>query len=146
MTTAPIVNDQLDPFVNERAELQAVQASALFQRAPNLSRILSYICQKHFQSESANLKEYNIAVEALGRPPDFDPQADAIVRVDAHLLRKRLHRYYEREGKHHDLQIILPTGRYAPEFVRNGYGQLKSEETRLAADTQSRMTVMGQSR
>src|SRR5271170_1801138 len=145
MTTAPIVNDQLDPFVNERAELQAVQASALFQRAPNLSRILSYICQKHFQSESANLKEYNIAVEALGRPPDFDPQADAIVRVDAHLLRKRLHLYYEREGKHHDLKIVLPSGQYAPEFVRNSCARPESDEARTA-ETQSKVTRIGHGR
>jgi hypothetical protein len=127
MTTAPVANDRLDPFARERAELETVQTSALFQRAPNLVRILTYICQKHFQSESANLKEYNIAVEALGRPPDFDPQADAIVRVDAHLLRKRLHLYYEHEGMHHDLQIVLPSGRYAPEFVRNGHPRPNSK-------------------
>lgn len=145
MTTAPVVNDRLDPFVNERAELQAVQASALFQRAPNLSRILSYICQKHFQNESANLKEYNIAVEALGRSPDFDPQADAIVRVDAHLLRKRLHLYYEQEGKHHDLEIVLPNGQYAPQFVRNNRVQHNSDESRTT-EPSSRVTLIGQGR
>jgi hypothetical protein len=142
MTTVPVVKHQLDPFVQERAELQAVQASALFQRAPNLSRILTYICQKHFQNESANLKEYNIAVEALGRPPNFDPQADAIVRVDAHLLRKRLHSYYEQEGKHHDLQIVLPSGQYAPEFVRSGRIRPNSDEAGTA-ETPSRVTLVG---
>jgi hypothetical protein len=142
MTTVPVVNDQVDPFVQERAELQTVQASVLFQRAPNLSRILAYICQKHFQNESANLKEYNIAVEALGRPPDFDPQVDAIVRVDAHLLRKRLHSYYEQEGKHHDLQIVLPSGQYAPEFVRNGRSRPNCDRARTA-ETPSRVTLLG---
>src|SRR5579864_1795382 len=129
MTTAPVTNDRPDSFASERAELEALKTSALFQRAPNPVRILTYVCQKHFQSESASLKEYNIAVEALGRPPDFDPQADAIVRVDAHLLRKRLHLYYAHEGKHHDLQIVLPSGQYAPEFVRNGHNRHTSEET-----------------
>ena len=140
MTTVPVVNDQIDRFVQERAEFQTVQASALFQRAPNLLRILTYICQKHFQNESANLKEYNIAVEALGRPPDFDPQTDAIVRVDAHLLRKRLHSYYEQEGKHHDLQIVLPSGRYAPEFVRSGWIRPNSDEAGTE-ETPSRVTL-----
>jgi len=32
MTTAPVVNDRIDPFASERAELEAVQTSALFQR------------------------------------------------------------------------------------------------------------------
>jgi len=141
MTTAPVANDRLDPFASERAELEAVQTSALFQRAPNLARILAYVCQKHFQRESSSLKEYNIAVEALGRPPDFDPQADAIVRVDAHLLRKRLHLYYEREGKHHDIQIVLPSGQYAPEFVRNGHARSKSADARTS-DLPSRMTLI----
>ena len=142
MTTVPVVNKQIDPFVQERAELQAVQASALFQRAPNLLRILTYVCQKHFQNESANLKEYNIAVEALGRAPDFDPQADAIVRVDAHLLRKRLHFYYEQEGKHHSLQIVLPSGQYAPQFVRSGWIRPNSDEARMA-EAPSRVTLVG---
>jgi hypothetical protein len=141
MTTAPVVNDRIDPFACERAELEAVQTSALFQRAPNLTRILAYVCQKHFQRESASLKEYNIAVEALGRPPDFDPQADAIVRVDAHLLRKRLHLYYECEGKHHDIQIILPSGQYAPEFVRNGHDRPNAGEAHTA-DLPARMTLI----
>jgi len=145
MTTAPVVNDRIDPFASERAELEAVQTSALFQRAPNLARILTYVCQKHFQRESSSLKEYNIAVEALGRPPDFDPQLDAIVRVDAHLLRKRLHLYYECEGKHHDIQIVLPSGQYAPEFVRNGYVRPKSGDARTA-DPPSRMTLIERDR
>jgi len=145
MTTVPVVNDQIDRFVQERAEFQTVQASALFQRAPNLLRILTYICQKHFQNESGNLKEYNIAVEALGRPPDFDPQADAIVRVDAHLLRKRLHFYYEQEGRHHDLQIVLPSGQYAPQFVRNNWIRPNSDEERTA-ETPSRVTPIGHGR
>jgi hypothetical protein len=142
MTTLPVVNDQIDRFVQERAEFQAVQASALFQRAPNLLRILTYICQKHFQNESANLKEYNIAVEALGRPPNFDPQADAIVRVDAHLLRKRLHFYYEQEGRYHDLRIVLPSGQYAPRFVRSGWIRPNTDGLRTA-ETPSSVNLNG---
>ena len=143
MTTAPVAKERLDPFASERAELEAVQTSVLFQRAPNLARILTYVCQKHFQRESSSLKEYNIAVEALGRPPDFDPQADAIVRVDAHLLRKRLHLYYEHEGRHHALQIVLPSGQYAPEFVRNGHTRPNSEEMR---DAEPGVMPIGQGR
>lgn len=141
MTTAPVVNGRSDPFASERAELESVQTSALFQRAPNLARILAYVCQKHFQRESSSLKEYNIAVEALGRPPDFDPQADAIVRVDAHLLRKRLHLYYECEGKHHDIQIVLPSGQYAPEFVRNGDAHRNSDAGHTT-ESSSRVTLI----
>jgi len=89
----------------------------LFQKAPKLSRILSYVCGKYFEGTAENLKQYSIAVEALERAPGFDPQSDAIVRVDLHLLRKRLENYYAGAGKEHEVQILLPAGRYAPQFI-----------------------------
>jgi Malectin domain len=119
MASAPTVRDRKDGFCEERAELQAVLSSPLFQRAPKLSKILAYICEKYFSGKGANLKEYSIAVDALGRAPGFDPQADAIVRVDLHLLRKRLELYYAGEGKSRRLRILLPLGHYVPEFVLN---------------------------
>lgn len=82
-----------------------------------LSRFLSYICEKYFAGEKDQIKEYNVAVEALGRPPDFDHSQDSIVRVEAHRLRKRLKKYYEENGKGHELQIVIPPGRYVPEFT-----------------------------
>jgi hypothetical protein len=119
MASAPTVRDSKDGFSEERAELQAVLSSPLFQRAPKLSKILAYICEKYFSGKGANLKEYSIAVDALGRAPGFDPQADAIVRVDLHLLRKRLELYYANDGKYHRLRIVLPLGHYVPEFIPN---------------------------
>jgi hypothetical protein len=119
MVSPAIVNDRNDRFCQQRAELETVLASPLFQRAPKLSRILSYICERYFDGTAAALKEYSIAVDALGRAPGFDPQADAIVRVDLHLLRKRLEFYYAREGRHHAIRIVLPVGHYVPEFVPN---------------------------
>jgi hypothetical protein len=119
MASAPTVRDGEGGFSEERAELQAVLSSPLFQRAPKLSKILAYICEKYFSGKGANLKEYSIAVDALGRAPGFDPQADAIVRVDLHLLRKRLELYYANDGKYRRLRIVLPLGHYVPEFIPN---------------------------
>ncbi len=93
-------------------------ASEAFQRAPTLGLVLTYICEKCFQGASELIKEYNIAVEALGRPQDFDQKRDSIVRVEAHRLRKRLKEYYESEGKHHAIRIELPLGTYVPVFRR----------------------------
>jgi hypothetical protein len=100
----------------KRAELEAVLASASFARAPSLGLLLSYICEKDFSGEQHLIREYNIAVEALGRPADFDQKKDSIVRVEAHRLRKRLKQYYEGEGADHALQIELPLGGYVPVF------------------------------
>jgi hypothetical protein len=101
----------------ERLELAALLASGIFGRAPNLALVLNYICAKYFDGAAEQIKEYNIAVEALGRPADFDQRSDSIVRVEAHRLRKRLREYYEGEGSTHAVQIEIPPGQYAPRFI-----------------------------
>jgi hypothetical protein len=101
----------------ERQELKSLLASPLLSRAPSLSKILTYICDRYFEGATAIIKEYNIAVEALGRPADFNPGLDTIVRVEASRLRKRLRQYYEAEGAGHAVHILLPEGGYVPQFL-----------------------------
>jgi hypothetical protein len=105
-------------FVQEKNELQSVLASGIFNRAPNLAHVLTYVCSQYFEGAAEQIKEYNIAVEALGRPAGFDQKRDSIVRVEAHRLRKRLREYYETEGAGHTVRIDIPSGQYAPQFVR----------------------------
>lgn len=107
----------LTGFERERRELEAVIASGIFNRAPNLANLLTYVCNKYFDGAAGEIKEYNIAVEALGRPPEFDQKRDSIVRVEAHRLRKRLRAYYDSEGAGHEIQIEIPPGQYTPRFV-----------------------------
>ncbi len=106
----------------ERAELETLLASGAFARAPSLAQILTYVCGKYFQGQAEQIKEYNIAVEALNRPPDFNQKQDAIVRVEALRLRKRLQQNYEGEGAGHRIQILMPPGQYVPVFVTQPEG------------------------
>jgi hypothetical protein len=99
-----------------QSELQAVLASETLKRAPALSSFLQFICEETLQGRSDHLKEYTIAVEALGRPDDFQPIENPIVRVQASRLRECLKDYYNSEGKGHPVQIRLPKGHYVPEF------------------------------
>lgn len=100
-----------------RGEIETVLGAEMFLRAPSLAQFLSYVCNKALNGEADQIKEYNIAVEAFGRQPDFDQKEDAIVRVEAHRLRKRLKHYYEHEGRNHSVHIVIPSGHYAPNFV-----------------------------
>src|SRR5580693_9342620 len=104
----------------QRAELDAVLESDIFKRSPKLTRLLVYLCEKSFQGLAGEITEFAIGVDVLGREPNFDPQQDALVRVDTHHLRKRLKEYYAAEGSEHQIHIILPAGRYAPQFVPVG--------------------------
>jgi len=103
----------------ERAEVEAVLRSGIFDRAPNLASFLKYVCARHFEGESDSVKEYSIAVEALNRTEDFDPKKDSIVRVEAHRLRKRLAEYYEGVGASHCVHIEIPNGQYSPRFIHH---------------------------
>ncbi|HLJ49606.1 MAG TPA: malectin domain-containing carbohydrate-binding protein [Bryobacteraceae bacterium] len=62
---------------------------------------------------ATEVKEYQIGVEVLSRPPTFDPAEDASARVEAHRLRKRLREFYETEGRNHRYRIEMPLGHYA---------------------------------
>lgn len=101
----------------ERQELDAFLQSGTLGRAPNLQHFLDFVAQRYFAGEADQVKEYSIAVHALGRPETFDPQLDTIVRVTAHTLRKRLDQYYATEGRDHAVQIQLPAGKYVLRFV-----------------------------
>lgn len=102
----------------QKAEVKAVLASNAFKRAPTISQILAYVCERYFAGELEKIKEYNIAVEALGREPAaFESGTDTIVRVEASRLRKRLREYYASEGAGHPIQLRLSRTGYAPEFV-----------------------------
>jgi len=103
----------------ERDALRTLLGSPEISRSPNLTKILSYLCEKYFAGESAQVKEYHIALEALGRPADFDQKKDSIVRVEMHRLRRRLKEHYERSGPdpNSGLQILIPEKSYIPSFV-----------------------------
>ena len=100
----------------ERDELQVVLASKTLTRSPSVLRLAEYISRKYLAGEADTIKEYTIAVEALGKPADFDPKRDSIVRVEAHRLRKKLVNYYLTEGAEHSVRVVLDPGQYIPRF------------------------------
>ena len=100
-----------------REELRFLQASGIFERSGGLWILLEFVCNKYFEGQADQLKEYTIAVEAFGRPPEFDKKRDSIVRVEAHRLRKRLDQFYHDAGAARPVQIVIPAGQYAPRFI-----------------------------
>ena len=65
-----------------------------------------------WQHRGEAISEYAIAVDALGRNPDFDPRADATVRVQIARLRAKLKEFYEGEGLAFPLRLSIPVGRH----------------------------------
>lgn len=102
----------------ERRELEAVAAT--LSNSSRLLRLLTYIGDKYFLGETDKFNEYNIATDVFGRSRStFDPGEDAIVRVEAHRLRKKLKEFYDNEGRDHAVRLALPPGSYAPVFTHS---------------------------
>ncbi len=133
---------------SERAELEWLLTSGVLGRAVSLVRVLKYICDEHFQGRANKIKEYSIAVEALGRRPEFDPQTDTIVRVTVHALRKRLLQIYQHEGADRPVRLVIPSGRYAPLFVHQSmdapFKVHGTESAAVEADSNQRAIVLNE--
>ncbi len=99
-----------------RAALNAVLESKEFSRTPALAKLLKYLCERTFEGREHEIKEYSIATEVYGRSDTFGERRDSVVRVEVSRLRKRLLSYYENEGAHHEIRIVIPAGTYQPLF------------------------------
>jgi len=104
-----------------REHLKEVTESAAFRGSHRSAQFLKYICEQAIAGNLHSLKERAIGVELFGRPPAYDTGEDAIVRVTASDVRKRLSHYYLSSAgwSSSELRIHLPVGSYVPEFARD---------------------------
>lgn len=99
-----------------RSAIEEIIASTPLRSSQQLQKILRFVVTEELEGRGKRIKAYSIAVDALGRPESFDPQADPAVRVDVRRLRRALDEYYEDEGKDADLIVDIPKGGYRPVF------------------------------
>jgi hypothetical protein len=96
--------------------LRRLLAHRQFAHAESLRRILIYLFERGLESGGPPVREQEIAIHALGRPADFDPKIDPIVRVSVASIRARLQQYFENEGRPEDLRLSMPKGQYRLQF------------------------------
>ncbi len=109
------------PSPAQRAQaLREVLESQSFARSEQLKRFLRYVCELEIEGRSAEIKEYSIGVEALGRPPSYSPANDSSVRRRAFELRSKLEELYAGELATSEVIIELPKGSYIPVFRFRG--------------------------
>ena len=106
------------PRQEVEAHLDRVLASPTFKGAERSAQVLRYIVSETLQGRGANLKDYTLGAEGLGRGEAFDPRTDPIARVEASRLRTRLELYYATDGAMDEVRILVPRGGYVPVFER----------------------------
>src|SRR5580692_12999852 len=90
-----------------------------FKGSHRSGQFLQYIVDQAIVGHFESLKERVIGVELFGRSPSYDTGEDAIVRVTASDVRKRLLQHYGKYGAPSAYRISLPLGSYIPEITRD---------------------------
>lgn len=99
-------------------QIDKLVASQALHGSESLCKLLRYLAKHALEQPGSPLKEYQIATELFGRQPDFDPQLDSMVRVQAGRLRSKLAEYYASEGAEESTWVELPKGTYVLTFHR----------------------------
>jgi adenylate cyclase len=98
-------------------QLARIVSSPVFISSARLCRFLTHIVNRTIHGGAGDLKEFSIAMEVFDRTSDYDPNIDAIVRVEARRLRAKLKAYYMHEpGRNDPVLIALRPGSYVPIF------------------------------
>ena len=98
-----------------RSALESVISSDAFAASQQCQDLLRLLVERALSGQAGALSERTIGVEMFGRPADYDTSNDAIVRLRATEVRKRLAQYYS-EADPAVLRIELPRDSYVPEF------------------------------
>lgn len=96
------------------AELDRILSSQFFRSSQRSQEFLRHIVT--YADVPSELKERTIGVAVFGRPADYETGVDAIVRVKAIDLRKRLAQYNITADPERSVRIELQAGSYQPKI------------------------------
>ena len=82
---------------DKRLALERALHSRTFARSEQLRAFLQFVCEAEMRGAGADLTEYVIGVEVLGRPEGYSPAEDSSVRTRAYELRQKLEKLYSSE-------------------------------------------------
>jgi len=100
-----------------RRHLQDILTSPAFAGSKRAQEFLQLVVEHALADRTDSLKERMIGAEMFGRPVDYDTANDAVVRVKATEVRRRLGQYYRDSAPEPSVRIDLPVGSYVPKFV-----------------------------
>ena len=100
--------------------LSEILRSAPFRGSKQSQKLLRYIVDQTLAGRAELLKERMIGVNVFGRQPSYDTYEDPIVRARAAEVRTRLAQFYQGEGSHSTVRIVISPGAYAATFSEYG--------------------------
>jgi hypothetical protein len=99
-----------------RTELETLLRSEQFSGSRRCCEFLEFVVKGALAGDYESLSERALGAELFGRPIDYETASDAIVRVRANDVRRRLAQHYSEHRPDSRIRISLPSGSYIPEF------------------------------
>ncbi len=128
--STPTVDPHGAPVV--RGELRRIFASEAFRSGKRAREFLELVVEHALAGHFESLRERMLGAEMFGRPVDYDTANDAVVRVKANEVRRRLAQYYGSLEIPSAVRIELPPGSYVPQF---SFESLAATQTALPGKT-----------
>jgi hypothetical protein len=104
--------------------LEDVVEGVAFKGSHRSALFLKHVIHQSIAGNFESLKERVIGMELFGRSPSYVTGEDAIVRVTANDVRKRLQQHYGKYGSASEFRINLPLGSYIPEIIYRQQSEL----------------------
>jgi len=101
-----------------RKLLKEIVEGPAFKGSHRSGQFLEFVVEHAIAGNFDQLKERLIGVGFFNRDPSYDTGEDAIVRVTASDVRKRLLQHYGWFGTEREFRIDLPSGSYVPRITR----------------------------
>jgi hypothetical protein len=117
-----------------RAHLEEIINGPAFKGSHRSQEFLRHIVERALRGDFDDLRERQIGINLFGRSAAYDTAEDAIVRVTASDVRKRLLQHYGQAGRDSRFKIDLPSGSYIPEFRFLSLASLDGSESSAIAE------------
>jgi TolB-like protein/Tfp pilus assembly protein PilF len=105
--------------------LEEILSSGAFVGSKRSRDFLQLIVERALAGQFDSLKERVIGAEMFGRPIGYDTANDAVVRVKATEVRRKLAQFYSDSVGPTPVRIELPPGSYVPKFYWEPVAQQK---------------------
>ncbi len=111
----PEINDT-KRIASVNSHLRDVLVSDAFIGSKRSQDFLQLVVEHALAGRLDSLRERALGAEMFGRSIDYDTANDAVVRVKASEVRKKLTQYYRNLSVPPAVRIVLPSGSYVPQF------------------------------
>ncbi|MEE4376511.1 MAG: hypothetical protein V2J55_03235 [Candidatus Competibacteraceae bacterium] len=115
--TQPATNPHCIRKEDIHGQLARLGANRDFKASERLRNLLQYLCERTLEGQQKYLTQRHLAQEVFGKNDQFDPELDAIVRIEIGKLRRALDLYYATVRQGDEVRIKIPKGSYVPQFI-----------------------------